>query len=104
MIYILQERFLFLVLEDNVSALRSLITIGGQLKFKYNNIRIRIKFQMVSNAIQKYKERKKAGDRYGWTMSLGDQRVSLRYCYMRRDQSHEKDRDKQRIALDTHTQ
>ena len=41
---------------------------------------------------------------YGWTMSLGDQRVSLRYCYKRRDQSHEKDRDKQRIALDTHIQ
>jgi len=39
---------------------------------------------------------------YEWAMLLGDQRVSLRYYYMRIDQSHEKDRDKQRIALDTH--
>lgn len=41
---------------------------------------------------------------YEWAMLLGDQRVSLRYYYMRIDQSHEKDRDKQRIALDTHIQ
>lgn len=58
---------------------------------------------MVSNAIQKYKERKKAEQGMGglchWVI-----REYLRYCYMRRDQSHEKDRDKQRIALDTHIQ
>lgn len=41
---------------------------------------------------------------YEWTVLLDDQGVSLRYYYMRRDQSHEKDRDKQRIALDTHIQ
>ena len=41
---------------------------------------------------------------YEWAMLLGDQRVSLCYYSIRRDQSHEKDRDKQRIALDTHIQ